>query len=384
MPNLKKPADKVVMTDEMKESLAKLTKVPWWLTCKKRLLLIRPRVPGDNYTNLGSYVWAEDVKTKALAEGWEVKDLGINDATREKIEDALTNWNPALVIHYDHGSSYTMWGQEANALEPGIDTGNVAMASGHVVSTVSCLTAGGLGPDAITKGIVAYIGYTDLHTFWTNFPTEFGAAANAANFALLECKTVQEAFDLSWAAYDDLYNDLMASGHALEASAALHDRDCLALLGTTTAVACPSCACHSLPIFHCVSGLPDSAHCKTGLPDSGVCKFGNPLHCVKGLPDVLCKYGSPYVVCKLGLPGFSPECKALPDAVLCKTGGPVSTICGKGPDGCLAGPPLRIKDIYIDYPDDIFVIDRQKIPQSMQKAFDAMIRKIAEADRKNR
>jgi hypothetical protein len=324
------------------------------------------------------------VLQETLAEGWEVKDLGINDATRVNIEDALTNWNPALVIHYDHGSSYTMWGQDANALEPGIDTGNVAMASGHVVSTVSCLNAGGLGPDAITKGIVAYIGYTDLHTFWTDFPTEFGAAANAANFALLECKTVQQAFDLSWAAYNDLYNDLMASGHTLEAAAALHDRDCLALLGTTTAVACPSCACHALPISHCVQGGPDSYHCMTGLPDSGICKFGNPLHCTNGLPEVLCKYGSPYAVCKLGGPGLNPECLALPDVILCKAGGPVSSICGKGPDGCTAGPPLRIKDIYVDYPDDIFVIDREKIPQSMRKAFDAMIRKMAGADRKNR
>ncbi len=353
--------------------LADIAAIPWWELCRKKLLLIRPKKPGDTYTEMGSNVWAGEVKTRATALGWDVKDLDANSATRTNIENELNNYRPGLVMHYDHGSDYTMWGQNSGVLEAGIDESNIALAAGRIMSTVSCLTASGLGPDAISKGITSYLGYTDLHIFWTNFPTEFGAAANAANFALLECKTMQEAFDLGWAAYDQLYSDLMAGGHNLEASAALHDRDCFALLGSTNAIACPSCKCHALPlVIHCVTGMPDSVV---------TCKQALPLHCVQGMPDVLCKYGNPYILCGHGMPDIQVACKGLPFLEACSRSGPVTSICGRGPDGCQAGPPLIIRDVFVDYPDDIVQIDRSKLSKASRKAFDAMLKQMNEEAR---
>lgn len=366
----------------LSERVASL-KLAWWLPCPKRFLLIRPKVPGDDYTELGSFGWAEDVKTKANAEGWNVTDLDANNATRAKIEDTLNNVKPHLVIHYDHGSNFTLWGQKNNAFEAGLDDSNIDLASGRLVSTVSCRSANGLGPSAITKGVVSYIGYTDLHTFWTHRAAEFGQASNAANFVLLEGGTAQEAFDAGWAAYHQLYNDLMTAGDLLAAATALHDRDCLALLGSASSVAPPRCVCPFAHPLHCKLGGPDSAcryalplHCIVGNPDSP-CDFSNPyVTCKYGNPYVLCKYGNPMILCKYGNP-IQPCKQGLPMEELCVLGMPKSPpVCGAGPEGCQAGPPLVLQDIIKDFPEDIVIVDRAKIPPAMRKAFDNMISRM--------
>jgi hypothetical protein len=193
-----------------------------------------------------------------------------------------------------------------------------------------------LGPAGIAEGVTAYLGYTDLHGFWEGYQDEFGEAANAANYALLECKTMQQAFDIGWAAYDQLYNDLLALGGFAAnfvAPTALHDRDCFALLGSTDAVACPAG-------LHCVPGLPDQmVHCRIGMPDMVV-------YCRPGLPDTAL-----------------PLCKAIPDMVL----------CARGPDMCTAGPPLIVQEVIRDYPYDLVIVDMAKVPTHLRKPFRQMI-----------
>jgi len=316
-----------------------------------KLLLIRPLIPGDDYTQLGSHIWAGQVKQKALAEGWTVVDLDANGATRAAIESAITNEKPDLIIHYDHGSTFTQCGQESNALIDGLDTGNIHLATGKVASTVSCDTAAGLGPAAVAAGVRAYLGYTEHHTFVIGWAQDFGDAANAANFALLECKTVQQAFDEGWAAYDLLYNNLLAAGGTAAAYAApwaLHDRDCFALLGTSSAVACPG----GLKV--CAVGGPfmEVTICARQ-PDFSV------LHCSLGNPDLS------YIQCKPGLPDMV-------DLVLCKAA-PDQVLCGHGPDMCTAGPPLIIREILEDYPYNKVLIDMDKVPEDLQKPFREML-----------
>ncbi len=267
----------------------------------KKLLLIRPRVPGDGYTELGSYDWAGLVKQRAVDLGWNVTDLAINNATRENVEDEINNFKPNLIIHYDHGGAFTLWGQEADALEPAVDAANVGLLANRITSTVSCQSAGGLGPLAITNGATSYLGYDENHAFVVGYQDEFGEAANAANYALLECKTTQEAYQAGIDAYDDLYNDLIASGDVFAANWALHDRDCFELLGSSDATACPAV------ILHCRTGLPDSVFlCKPGLPDSMIL-------CKKGLPDsmILCKTALPMLSCAAG-PYMIEKCAAGP------------------------------------------------------------------------
>lgn len=301
----------------------------------KKLLLIRPRIPGDGYTELGSYAWAADVKQKALDEGWQVRDLGVNEATRERIEQEMADFNQTLLMHYDHGSSFTLWGQENNGSEAGVDELNVGQASGSLISTVSCQSASGLGPAAIGEGVKSYIGYTENHVFVTNRIAEFGVASNAANFALLEGKTSQEAFDLGWLAYDNLVTQMLGIGDDFSAGWAMHDRDCLALLGDPAARGYRS---FSAP--HCRLGLPEFiVHCRLGLPDSSV---------------LLCKKGMPHSIDICG-------------------NGPLLE-CAAGPRmGCSGGPFIEVPPELLE---DIVTIDWNKVPVNMQKSVTAMLNKI--------
>lgn len=42
-----------------------------------------------------------------------MKYLRDNDANRALVEDELGEMNPALVVHYDHGSTYSVYGESA-------------------------------------------------------------------------------------------------------------------------------------------------------------------------------------------------------------------------------------------------------------------------------
>jgi hypothetical protein len=209
----------------------------WRLKTSKKLLLIRPNVPGDNYTAVFSYNAAEQVKTKAVAEGWTVTDLAANNANRANIETTVNSVKPDFIIHYDHGSSYTLYGQNSNAIVAAIDSGNVDLLTKRAVSTVSCESAIGLGPLAVSSAETkAYLGYDELHWVHLWYLAKFTEAANAANYALLEGKTYQQAYDIAIQKYTEKYNEL-ASVDASAAGLMLHDRDHLRLLGDPNAKA---------------------------------------------------------------------------------------------------------------------------------------------------
>jgi hypothetical protein len=209
----------------------------WKLKVSKKLLIIRPNVPGDNYTALFSYNAAEQVKTKAVAEGWTVTDLKANDTNKANVELTINNVKPDFIIHYDHGSSYTLYGQSSNTITAAINSSNVDLLSKRAVSTVSCESALGLGPLAISSAETkAYLGYDELHWVHLWYLDKFTEAANAANYALLEGKTYQQAYDIAFLKYTEKYNELVT----IDTSAAglmLHDRDHLRLLGNPSAKA---------------------------------------------------------------------------------------------------------------------------------------------------
>jgi len=180
----------------------------------KKLLLIRPTVRGDAFTAF-AWRWAEDVKTRALAEGWEVEDLGGAHATRARVEEALSRvavQRPRLVMHYDHGSELTLYGhsprrgrQSIEDLVPVIDETNIELTAGMFVSAVACYSAAQLGPLAMRSRASGYLGYSDaLVTGWWRPTEQYGAAINAPNYALLEGRSPQEAFAAGLRAWERL------------------------------------------------------------------------------------------------------------------------------------------------------------------------------------
>jgi len=207
----------------------------WWTT--KNLLIIRPKFPNDNYTSLFSFQACEAVKTKAIAEGWNVTDLQLNDTNRANVTQTINTKPFDFVIHYDHGGDFVMCGQHNNAFENAIDNNNVDLLKGKAASTVSCDTAIGLGPLAVTSGARAYMGYHDLHWVYFAWTSQFTEASNAANFALLEGKTFQEAFNTAYTIYTQKYQQILNGGDSVAAAAMLHNRDCLSLLGDPNAKA---------------------------------------------------------------------------------------------------------------------------------------------------
>jgi hypothetical protein len=206
----------------------------WKFVRSKKLLIVRPNCPGDNYTTLFSFPAATLVKNKAVAEGWVVTDLQGNNTNRANVESNINTTKPDYVIHYDHGSNFTLYGQNSNLITPAIDDANVNLLSGRAVSTVSCESANGLGPLAIASAAKAYLGYDDLHWVHLWYLDKFNEASNAANNALLEGKTFQEAYDLAYAKYTEKWAELVGSDPGA-AALLLHDRDHLTLLGNPSA-----------------------------------------------------------------------------------------------------------------------------------------------------
>ncbi|MFX1495722.1 MAG: hypothetical protein ACFFBZ_15665 [Promethearchaeota archaeon] len=200
---------------------------------------------------------------------------------------------------------------------------------------------------AITNGAISYLGYTKNHFFIQGYEEMFGEAANAANYALLECKSVEVAYQAGINAYNDLFNNLIATGNGIDAMAAnvaLHDRDCFVYLGSGTARACLTI----IPPV-CIPGLPDSLiSCKLGLPDSLII-------CRSGLPEVI-------VECRLGLPDSPWVCRSgLPHSIVevtCKIGGPDSYMVEK----CPAGPLIQF--------------DFTKLPVKYQKSLTQLVEQI--------
>ena len=221
---------------------------------RKLLLLIRPEY--DHFTRL-SYGWSEDVKQKAIDEGWEVEDLSGVSATRENIESALsriTYERPIMVMHYDHGSEFSLYGQtpgpeelvDAYTAPSVIDDRNIHMTAGMYVSAAACSSAAGLGPLAVSNRAGAYLGYSNLLWGSLGFSDLFGEAVNAPNYALLEGKSPEEAFEIGYNAWHQVYfsiyrqarqtNVLTAEAPLrrfmldFEAAGARHNRDCFTLL----------------------------------------------------------------------------------------------------------------------------------------------------------
>ena len=206
----------------------------WWTT--KNLLIIRPQFPNDGFTGY-SFAAADPVKATAIAEGWNVTDLQMNDTNRAKVTQTINSGAFDFIIHYDHGGDFAMCGQNNNAFENAIDNNNVDLLKGKAVSTVSCDTAVGLGPLSIVSGAKAYLGYNDLNWVYYAWKNQFAAAANAANIELLQGQTFQQAYNTAYPVFTQMYQQILNAGDSLAASALLHNRNCFTLLGDPNAVA---------------------------------------------------------------------------------------------------------------------------------------------------
>ncbi|XHH08308.1 MAG: hypothetical protein ACFCUE_12155 [Candidatus Bathyarchaeia archaeon] len=210
--------------------------IKYRIVTSKKLLIIRSNVPQDAYTMFFSFLAGQKVKEKAVAEGWTVTDLQANDTNRANVEKTIRDFKPDFIMHFDHGTQYALYGQDNGNIVAVLDAANTNLLEGKAVSTVSCESALGLGPLAVDSYAKAYLGYDDLH--WVNlwYTNDFIEASNAANYALLEGKTFQEAYDIAIQKYNEKY-DAIITVDQVAAGLMLQDRDRLRIVGDATAKA---------------------------------------------------------------------------------------------------------------------------------------------------
>lgn len=202
------------------------------------ILLIAPQHNSPDYTDY-SIQGADDFFAFANSIA-TVKYLRDTQATRANVEKELKEFNPRLVVHYDHGGTNAIYGESAvNTPQAVIDTANADKLSLRVMSTVSCLSAAGLGPTAVSKGCSSYVGYNDLHWIVTSTHMAFWNCADKVHKKLALGYTTKTGFDAAIITYDANIAYYASIGDTFTAVHLQMDRDRLTLVGSQTATTCP-------------------------------------------------------------------------------------------------------------------------------------------------
>ena len=145
---------------------------------KNTVLLVRTQT--DEATKV-AYGWAETVKQRFEAKGWQVLDIALDKAVRSKVEKALKNSDHALFLFYGHGEPDSMIGQDN---KPVLDLKNLSLLKAAKVYVVACWTAKQLGPAAqsITR---CYLGYKNTVEIWLT-PSYIEHLGKCVNKGILE------------------------------------------------------------------------------------------------------------------------------------------------------------------------------------------------------
>ena len=126
--------------------------------------------------------WSADLGYSVVVPGdhaWRALHGG--NVTRANVEAALAG-RPDAVFFYGHGEA-DRWLNAGTAIT---DLGNAHILAGKLVFSVACDSASRLGPEAVTRGARAYIGYDYTFTAPLNqYEASFRRAANAPQIAAL-------------------------------------------------------------------------------------------------------------------------------------------------------------------------------------------------------
>lgn len=125
-------------------------------------LLIRP---ANDAAALDLSNWCTNLIPTLAAGGHTVAgDLHATAATRAAIRSNL----PAkrCVTFWGHGTSTQLRG----AGGPLVDTANVGLAAGSIFLAIACSSADVLGPDAISQGVEAWLGFNNLFVWVSRDP----------------------------------------------------------------------------------------------------------------------------------------------------------------------------------------------------------------------
>ena len=209
--------------------------------------------------------YASKIVEKAVARGFNVTLITGDAPTRELVESELERVDPLLFVHADHGSSSALLGLDGEEI---VDLENAHVLAGRITYTISCLSAAALGPAAVDKGCLAYIGYAEpawvMLIKWKRAEDaekimnwdEVSMAGFIAGVTkgLLVGRTAEEAWVKLYSMYTRLidYYDAHRDPYGIWLAAMLvmtANRNALRLLGEGSAVVVPTEALTEVPMI---------------------------------------------------------------------------------------------------------------------------------------
>ncbi len=123
---------------------------------RKTFLLTRP---DHDLVTRYLYCWSRPVIKEAKIVGFKVLDIKGKKATRKNFLTYLKKYQPQLIFFNGHGADDLVTGYENEIL---VEAGNnEEVLSGTIVYSRSCESAKALGPAAVKKGTVAFLGYKE-------------------------------------------------------------------------------------------------------------------------------------------------------------------------------------------------------------------------------
>ena len=142
--------------------------------------------------------WGEEVVEYARGQGFQVIDLHGSLANPDKLQEALTQVKPKLIVHYGHGREDALLGQNDAPL---FTLDNASQLRGVAVYTVSCCS-GRKFAEAIERVGGSFIGYSRVFLFNPFNEAPFRESVNVGVKALIDGKTMGEAYEAGQQEYD--------------------------------------------------------------------------------------------------------------------------------------------------------------------------------------
>ena len=199
-----------------------------------------------NYEDAVRYASRAVADVSGSVRGWDIYALIGDEAVREAFEGAVRTYDPSLIVGAGHGKPSEYIGQYR---EPVLWECSDGLVRGRVIYLLSCSTGKVLGPDLVSKGAEAFIGYVEDFMFISSGGADPLTDPVARYFFEPVAKLLTDIF--TGASVGDavsnsktLYNSLIDHLSRLGVSWApaviallIHDRDALTALGDTSAVA---------------------------------------------------------------------------------------------------------------------------------------------------
>lgn len=142
---------------------------------------------------------------------FSVVDLPGFLSCRSSVEEAISEYDPYLILLNGHGLSDVLLGQDDRVL---FSRGNNSLLSGRIVYALSCSTGRVLGPDTVRKGAVSYLGYSEDFTFYITTPNPpnllddmlargFCESSNEIPYTIMDGGSPEEAYARSQEKFDE-------------------------------------------------------------------------------------------------------------------------------------------------------------------------------------